>query len=97
MCGQGFKDHPDMLKVSSTSGSHFARLVMCSQHQKACHLEGYCSGCDLWYPSKQQLQKHFYNSYSHSHCVECEVGFEVKDDFGEVSTVRSKDSHQRTN
>lgn len=87
VCGQGFKHEPEMLKVSSPLGYRIARLVNWVQHQKACHVEGYCSHCDLWYPSQQQLHKHFYDSYSHSHCVECQLGFAVKDDFGEVSTV----------
>ncbi|EPS97017.1 hypothetical protein FOMPIDRAFT_8867, partial [Fomitopsis schrenkii] len=89
-CQQGFADQETLQLVSlldaaeyrvlSRSGSltkspAYTYSASFREHQKACHLEGYCSGCDLWYPSKQQLQKHFYNSYSHSHCVECEVGF----------------------
>ena len=82
------KADTEMLQARAPLDYMVNRLLTRLQHQKACHREGYCSRCDLWYPSEKQLHKHFYDSYSHSHCVECAVGFAAEEEFGEVCTTQ---------
>ena len=96
MCDQIFRDDSEMLKVSSSSCQYSVYFMKRLQHQKASHSEGCCTRCDLWYPSVKLLHKHFYDSYSHWHCVECGVGFATQDEYGEVRVVLSDESYQVT-
>ncbi|KAH9835430.1 uncharacterized protein C8Q71DRAFT_765851 [Rhodofomes roseus] len=58
-CGIGFKDS--------------ASAVLA--HQELNHADQYCGRCEKWFPTKPDLQQHFFMSSAHYHCLGCQIGF----------------------
>ncbi|KAH9932254.1 uncharacterized protein B0H18DRAFT_952390 [Fomitopsis serialis] len=56
-------------------GAAFKDAPALNVHYRSSHYDHYCLRCDLWYPTKPDLQRHFFECSAHPRCFQCKEGF----------------------
>jgi len=56
-------------------GAAFKDAHTLDVHHKSSHYDHCCVRCNLWYPTKPDLQRHYFECVAHPRCIQCKEGF----------------------